>query len=306
MSTTTTRVHNQTKVLPPDIQQALGGLNLLLVDGFSKVRALSSEFFRRSFEIPRNIFQEVDPLADELASKMEAKLYGRAKKSIFDKRTSGEVSDSATQEEMEQTVGILNLKFVRAFSNTRAFGGVLFRRLSTTFDGFSEGVGEKSSRFSHETKMKLYDRASNRAFLSQLKKPTVSEKQPPRRHITVIETKKSNGLKTSSKYERTTLVVAFLGLALILAYLVYPFFNIGEKPILFEGLETVTWAEKMFFVKDFIPRCLEKTYTCAVKDNLVQGLGKGGCAVNSKYVSLSNCPNRCLTVKPYSDYVIQV
>ena len=87
MPAATTRVNFQKHELPSDINQKLGGLNLLLVDGFSKVRAVSSVFFERTFSVHKGLFDEVDPLAKEISNDIQETLFNRSQRSVLDRKS---------------------------------------------------------------------------------------------------------------------------------------------------------------------------------------------------------------------------
>ncbi len=249
MNISATKVLDQK--LPSDIQQTLGGLNLLLIDVFSKARALSFEFFERSFSLHKGIFEEIDPLASKLSDDMKRRVYMRAKRSVFDKKSMDETPINITQKEMKKTVGKLNLILIDAFSSTRAFSVVAFKRLSFAYKDLFKEANVKSSKFSYETKLKLYDSAKGQKSTINIqqsslasKKKEVLKKQDNLLDSDIEETKTTSEPR---QYKRTAIVVALIGVVVLLAYYMFPIFQIDMSKVN-KALEVDLVTKRIFYV----------------------------------------------------------
>ena len=145
-----TRAHYKKNELPRDIQQKVGGLNLLFVDGVSTLRAFSAEFFERTFSVHEGFFTEVDPLAREYSNEFQEKLYERSQRSVFDKNTSDrKPNKKPTAKDKQEALGKLSMVFIDVASGMGAFTKVLFKRFSTQYKGLIQEANKKSSEFSY-------------------------------------------------------------------------------------------------------------------------------------------------------------
>jgi len=251
--------------LPSDINQKLGALNLLFIDGFSKVRSVSSVFFKRTFSIHEGLFDEVDPLARKVSNDIQTKLYERSQRSIFDsERKKIEINKKPTLKEKQKALGKLSMVFIDIVSGTEAFTEILFKRFSTQYDGLFEEANRKSAEFSYNTSMKLYNSAIGR-FDSSKKVNFLESSKPklPKVKVEEIVRKPLNITKNESEvlvkphtYKRTAFVIALIGVVVLLAYYVFPIFQLEM-----EGeLKTEIVRKRGFFMwNNTEPYCYDRS-----------------------------------------------
>ncbi|NGX32998.1 MAG: hypothetical protein K1060chlam4_01057 [Candidatus Anoxychlamydiales bacterium] len=261
-----TRTHYKKNDLPTDIKQKVGGLNLLFVDGFSKVRAVSSVFFKRTFSVHEGLFDEVDPLAREYSNDFQEKLYERSQRSIFDKNTSDrKPNKKPTAKEKQKALGKLSMVFIDVASGMGAFTKVLFKRFSTQYEGLIQEANKESSEFSYNTSMKLY-KSANGGLLSSQKKSSSVRSKPKLPKVEVLVRQPLDATRNESEvsakprsYKRTAFVIALIGVVVLLAYYVFPMFQL-EMGSVNDALKTEFVKERRFYMFNKTePHCLDVT-----------------------------------------------
>ncbi|NGX52488.1 MAG: hypothetical protein KR126chlam5_00787 [Candidatus Anoxychlamydiales bacterium] len=317
MPVTTTKIYYPKNDLPADIQQKLGGLNLLLVDGFSAVRAFSAAFFERTFRVHEGFFTEADPLARKYSNDIQEKLYERSQRSIFDKNRSDKLNKKPTAKDKQKALGKLSMVFIDVASGMGAFTKVLFKRFSTQYDGLIEEANRKSSEFSYNTSMKLYNSA-NGVFQPSQKKSSLERGKPKLPKVEVIVSKPLDVTKKESEifaksrsYKRTAFVIVLIGVVVLLAYYVFPMFQI-EMSNVNNALKTDIVKTRRFYVFNKTePNCYDVTSVYSLtldgkrEPYLIKTLWGAqmikswykDIAINCKNLTCSACKAKCMSIK---------
>lgn len=281
---------------PSDMNRTIGGLNRVLIKGFSTVRAISTEFFSRTFSLHEGIFDEVDPLSKRLSNETKLNLYKRSQRSLFENGKKNLTNTAPTNEEMKKSLGRVNLTLIDVASGTRAFVRVFFKRISTKFEGFSDGVKQKSSEYTKDMEMKIYDSA---------KTHQISTKEEPvsKRKVQILNTKESNQSKKVQSYKKTAIVIALLGVIVLLAYYIFPMFQI-EMSKVNQALDIKFDTQRGFFIKDDKVHCYDYSFPVVNGERVQNNLKNTGYfrtvkeySINCNNLMPCECKDKCKSAK---------